>query len=406
LAPTQHLPIPGVGDTFGGLPRLVAMGASAGGLGAFSTILAALPKDFPAPIVIVQHLSADFPSKLAQILGTRTKLRVKEAAQGDRLRAGHVYVAPPGKHLLINPDRSLSLSLTAKVHHCRPSVDVLFRSAAACCAAGTIGVVLTDGDGDGAAGIQAIKTAGGITIVQDLPSSRQPSMPLHAAATGSVDCVLPLPDIARALLALVTPKAAEPEAEVSQTALYRVQSAWQKTNALQKTNAFQDVTAGLYPINRLVTTALKELDECLQALVVAEKALCAQNDALEDLHFGLRHESRRFQALLSFVSDAIITTDTKGIVRGVSPAAAAMLGLTARHLVGRPFASRARKGEALVFEKALTQALATGDCPQDLGLKVRQGLAAVSASASVIQNEQGIVTDLLWRLQSGASSTL
>lgn len=184
--------------------RLVAIGASAGGLDAFSTILAALPDDFPAPIVIVQHLSAQFPSKLAHLLSDVTWLPVKEAQQDDRLQAGHVYVAPPGKHLVINPNLSLSLSLAPKVHHCRPSVDVLFRSAAASFAAGTIGVVLTGGDGDGSDGSRAIKAAGGVTIAQDLPTSRQPSMPLHAAATGSVDYVLSLPDIAAALVDLVT----------------------------------------------------------------------------------------------------------------------------------------------------------------------------------------------------------
>lgn len=217
---TQHSPFPDGDASLGSQPRLVAIGASVGGLDAFSKILATLPQNFPALVIVVQHLSADFPSKLAHILSNRTRLRVKEASQGDRLQAGRVYVASPGKHLLITPNWSLSLSLTAKVHHCRPSVDVLFRSAAACYAAGTIGIVLTRRDGDGAAGIQAIKAAGGVTIAQDAPRSQEPSMPRHAAA--SVDFVRPLPDITSALVALVMPKARGTQVESPQTALDRV----------------------------------------------------------------------------------------------------------------------------------------------------------------------------------------
>jgi len=184
---------------------VVAVGASAGGLHALSLILAALPADFSAPVLVVQHLSPDFPSQLAHILGRHTPLHVKQAEQGDRLRAGWVYVAPPGRHLLARADGSLALTLTPKVHHCRPSVDVLLTSVAAGFGARAVGVVLTGGDGDGAAGIQAIKASGGITMAQDQSSSQQPSMPRSAAATGAVDFVLTLPDIAAALAALVGP---------------------------------------------------------------------------------------------------------------------------------------------------------------------------------------------------------
>ena len=172
------------GDT-----SIVAVGASAGGLQALSTILAALPADFPAPVLVVQHLSPDFPSRLAQILGRHTDLRVKQAAQGDFIRAGWVYVAPPDRHLLARADGSLALTLTHKVHHCRPSADVLLTSVAAGFGARAVGVILTGGDGDGAAGIQAIKAGGGVTLAQDQPSSQQPSMPRSAAATGAVDFV-------------------------------------------------------------------------------------------------------------------------------------------------------------------------------------------------------------------------
>ena len=139
---------------------------------------------------------------MAHILSSVTGLHVKEAEQDDRLQPGCVYIAPPSFHLVVNPDLTLSLTVSAKVHHCRPSVDVLFCSVAASVGAGAVGVVLTGGDGDGAVGLEAIKAAGGITMAQDLLSSEHPSMPRSAVATGVVDYVLPLPDIADALVAL------------------------------------------------------------------------------------------------------------------------------------------------------------------------------------------------------------
>ena len=136
---------------------------------ALSLILAALPLDFPAPLLVVQHLSPDFPSQLARILGHHTPLHVKQA---DRLQAGWVYVAPPGRHLLACADGSLTLTFAPMAHHCRPSADVLLTSVAAAYSTRAIGVILTGGDGDGAAGIQAIKAARGVTVAQDLSSSR------------------------------------------------------------------------------------------------------------------------------------------------------------------------------------------------------------------------------------------
>jgi len=188
---------------------VVAVGASAGGLHALSTILAALPADFPVPIVVVQHLAPYYPSKMALILNRRTPLHVKRAKEGDHLRAGWVYVAPPARHLLIRPDGTLTLTATPRVHHCRPSVDVFFQSLAASVGARAVGVILTGADGDGADGVQAIRAAGGVTIVQDEPSSQFPYMPRAAVETGCVDYVLPLDEIAPKLIALTRTASAE-----------------------------------------------------------------------------------------------------------------------------------------------------------------------------------------------------
>jgi two-component system chemotaxis response regulator CheB len=183
--------------------QIVALAASAGGLKALTILLSALPHDFPVPLVVVQHLSPHQPSMMADILRRRIALPVTQAEEGDALRPGHVYLAPPGKHLLVTPQRLLSLTGTEKVHFVRPSADVLFESVAASFGRNAVAVILTGGDGDGAAGIQAVKRAGGITIAQDQATSESFSMPRNAIETGAVDYILPLEAIAPMLMSLV-----------------------------------------------------------------------------------------------------------------------------------------------------------------------------------------------------------
>lgn len=182
---------------------LVVLTASAGGLKALSEILSNLPKDFPAPIAVVQHLSPHHISWLAYILNGRTPLIVKQAEAGDSLCAGTVYIAPPNEHLLVNPDGILSLSKSEKVRHVRPAGDVLFQSAAAIYQERVIAVVLTGMDGDGSNGVKTVKKNGGTVIAQDEATSDFYSMPRSAAQTGIVDFILPLKAIAPTLLNLV-----------------------------------------------------------------------------------------------------------------------------------------------------------------------------------------------------------
>ncbi len=184
--------------------EIVALVASAGGLKAISTLLAALPADFPVPFVVVQHLSPSQPSLMADILSRRIALPVTQAEEGDTLRPGHVYLAPPGQHLVVTRQKTLSLTLTEKVHHSRPSGNVLFESVAACFGVGAVAVILTGGDGDGATGLKSVKDAGGVTIAQDEASSEQFSMPRTAIATGGVDHILTLDAIAPMLVSLVS----------------------------------------------------------------------------------------------------------------------------------------------------------------------------------------------------------
>lgn len=181
----------------------VAMVSSAGGLAAVRYILEHLPHDFPASIVIVQHLDPRHRSLMADILNRYTKLVVKEAEEGDRLVSGHVMLAPPDRHLLVNPDRTLSLSQSELVHFLRPSGDLLFESVAASYKDRAIAVVLTGTGTDGSMGVRGIKKMGGTVIVQDPANAEFNGMPEAAIATQLVDFVLPLADIAPALITLV-----------------------------------------------------------------------------------------------------------------------------------------------------------------------------------------------------------
>lgn len=197
-AKTEHsLNSPGVAFA------IVAIAASAGGLKAISQILAQLPANFPCAIVIVQHLDRHHPSLMADILNRYTPLLVKQAQQGDRLKPGTVYIAPPDHHLLVNPDGSLCLTQSQLVDFLRPSADLLFDSVAVSYKERAIAVVLTGAAHDGARGVQAIKHMGGTVIAQDQASSEFFGMPKAVIATGMVDFVLPLSEIASALITLV-----------------------------------------------------------------------------------------------------------------------------------------------------------------------------------------------------------
>ena len=182
---------------------VVAVAASAGGLLACCELLAHLPGDFPAALVLVQHLDPKHRSLLAEILARRTRLRVKQAEDGDHLAPGVVYVAPPDHHLLVDGRGALSLTQTAPVHFVRPSADLLFASVAESYGGRALAVVLTGSGSDGAIGVRAIKARGGAVIAQDEATSQQFGMPAAAIQTGCVDAVLPLSQIAPTLRARV-----------------------------------------------------------------------------------------------------------------------------------------------------------------------------------------------------------
>jgi two-component system chemotaxis response regulator CheB len=164
-------------------PDIVVIGGSAGAVEAFETIIRRLPAHFAAAVFVVLHLGTGSTSSLVPILRRRALLNVKEAENGEPIRRGTVYVAAPGRHLMLEPDRVRVVPGPRENRH-RPSIDVLFRSAARAFGERVIGVVLTGLLDDGAMGLRLIKEAGGMTLVQDPQDALFPSMPLAAIETG------------------------------------------------------------------------------------------------------------------------------------------------------------------------------------------------------------------------------
>ena len=183
--------------------EIVAVGSSAGGIRALEQILSGLPADLPLPVLIVQHLDPRHRSLMAEIMQRSSKMKVKEAVDGEEILPSIVFIAPPNRHMLV-ADGHISLTSTAFVHFSRPSIDLLFESVAATYADKAIGIILSGTGRDGSMGIKAIKEKGGTTLAQDQATSEHFGMPDAAIATGMVDFVLPVYDIAKAIVELTT----------------------------------------------------------------------------------------------------------------------------------------------------------------------------------------------------------
>jgi two-component system chemotaxis response regulator CheB len=180
----------------------VVIGGSAGGIQACSAILAALPPGFAMPVLLVQHLHPGEKGAFSRHMGSVARLPVIEAGDKDLIEPGRVYIAPADYHMRIAMDRTISLSREEKVHRSRPSIDVLFESAALVLGKKVIAVILSGASADGTAGLQAIKAAGGLTLAQDPAMAEFPLMPRTAINTGAVDEVLTTEEIGQRLLAL------------------------------------------------------------------------------------------------------------------------------------------------------------------------------------------------------------
>jgi two-component system chemotaxis response regulator CheB len=181
--------------------RIVVVGASAGGVEALKLLVSRLPEDFPAALAVVLHIPPHVPSLLAGILNRRGPLPVSEPTDGEALQAGHIYVGVPDRHLLVD-GMKLRLSRGPKENRSRPSIDVLFRSAAYTQGSRVVGVVLTGQLDDGTSGLWAVKDRGGIAVVQSPQTAQFPSMPTSALQHVDVDHVVDLEQLPELLMQL------------------------------------------------------------------------------------------------------------------------------------------------------------------------------------------------------------
>lgn len=186
--------------------RAIVIGVSTGGVKALKSLFAALKADFPLPILVVSHILPQADNGLAILLDSYSAIKVKEADCGDFLQPGMAYLAPANYHLLVDHNAQISLSVDPPVNFARPSVDVLFESAAFAFKDELIGIILTGAGSDGSNGLLQIKNYGGITIVQNPDDAEMNGMPVSALSLISPDFVSTLQEIPKLLSNLIEGK--------------------------------------------------------------------------------------------------------------------------------------------------------------------------------------------------------
>lgn len=209
--------------------NIVVIGTSAGGMNALLQLFIQLPGDFPAPILVVQHVSPDAAGdRLLETLNRASKLDCRHALHGEPASPGTVYFAPPDHHLMVGPDYKVLVTKGAHENRSRPAIDPLFRSAAVAYGTGVVGILLTGYLDDGTAGMKVIKQCGGSCIAQDPSEAQYPDMPQHAIDQGDVDHVAPLAEMGALLYRLLSepskkmkpvPKSVAIEAAIAQRIL-------------------------------------------------------------------------------------------------------------------------------------------------------------------------------------------
>lgn len=173
----------------------IVIGVSSGGLSALKFIFSALPADFSIPIIVVQHVSPRSDNQWIQLLNDKSDLLIKEADEKETIEKGNVYIAPANYHLMVERDKTLSLSIDERVNFARPAIDVLFDSAADAYENNLIGIILTGSSSDGTQGMKRIKKFGGLTIAQDPRTAESAYMPGSVIAAVQMDHILTLDGI-------------------------------------------------------------------------------------------------------------------------------------------------------------------------------------------------------------------
>jgi two-component system chemotaxis response regulator CheB len=193
-----------VGDEDAKHVEAVVIGASAGGVEAVGVLLSGLSPGFSAAVMVVIHVPSRNDDLLARVLAPRCALPLLEASDKLPAEAGAVYIAPAGYHLLVEPERTFALSLDEPVNFSRPSIDVLFESAAYAYRDQTLGIVLTGANADGAEGLRIVREFGGLAWVQDPASASSPAMPAAAIERAGADRIMTLEEMTRSLQAVAT----------------------------------------------------------------------------------------------------------------------------------------------------------------------------------------------------------
>ncbi|MUP37471.1 chemotaxis protein CheB [Labilibaculum euxinus] len=182
--------------------RAAVIGTSYGGLDALKAIIPHLSKDFPLAVFVVLHIGDNKNDSFIRYLKKQSKVKIKEAEEKEEIKPGTVYFAPPNYHILIENDSTIALSADPKIHHSRPSIDVLFESAAWHFKNQLIGILLTGLNKDGALGIKEIQKYAGITIVEDPETATATIMPASAIEIMKPDYILPLDQISKKIIEL------------------------------------------------------------------------------------------------------------------------------------------------------------------------------------------------------------
>jgi two-component system chemotaxis response regulator CheB len=185
--------------------KAIVIGVSSGGLNVLKILLPELPADFCLPIIIVQHIGPHSENYWIDILNGLCKLTIKEADEKEIITKGNIYIAPANYHLLVEKDHTLSLSTEEKVNFARPSIDVLFESAAEAYKDKLIGIILTGSNNDGINGIKKIKEYGGLVIIQDPNTAESRYMPTSAITAISPDYILSIEKMLNLLIGLNNP---------------------------------------------------------------------------------------------------------------------------------------------------------------------------------------------------------
>lgn len=183
--------------------KAIVIGVSTGGVAALKTLLRGLPINFPIPVLVVTHITPESDDGLAVLLNTLCAIRVKEADEQETMVPGTVYLAPANYHMLVEQNGSLTFSIDPAVNFARPSIDVLFESAADVFGSALIGVILTGAGFDGSKGLLKIKNSGGVAIVQNPADAEMDSMPKSSLQLLNADYIVTLEDVAGLLINLV-----------------------------------------------------------------------------------------------------------------------------------------------------------------------------------------------------------